>query len=119
MKPFEFGLLFGESLLITDSILLLVIGLFGFCFFVVHSWKTVWFLEFIRFLQVVWFVGIYSLMRASQWLSLKESACSAGDAGLIPGWEDTLEKKMATHSSILAWETPWTEELGRLQSLEW
>ena len=50
MKPFEFGLLFGESLLITDSILLLVIGLFGFCFFVVHSWKTVWFSEFIRFL---------------------------------------------------------------------
>ena len=50
MKPFEFGLLFGESLLITDSILLLVIGLFRFCFFVVHSWKTVWFSEFIRFL---------------------------------------------------------------------
>ena len=31
------------------------------------------------------------------------------------GWEDTLEE-MATHSSILAWETPWTEEPGRLQS---
>ena len=27
-------------------------------------------------------------------------------------WEDPLEKEMATHSSILAWETPWTEELG-------
>ena len=26
------------------------------------------------------------------------------------GWEDTLEKEMATHSSILAWELPWTEE---------
>ena len=33
------------------------------------------------------------------------------------GWEDPLEKKMATHSSILAWETPWTEEPGRLQSM--
>ena len=32
------------------------------------------------------------------------------------GWEDTQEKEMATHSSILAWETPWTEEPGRLQS---
>ena len=32
------------------------------------------------------------------------------------GWEDPLEKEMATHSSILAWRTPWTEELGRLQS---
>ena len=32
------------------------------------------------------------------------------------GREDPLEKEMATHSSILAWRTPWTEELGRLQS---
>ena len=31
------------------------------------------------------------------------------------GWEDPLEKKMATHSSILAWKIPWTEETGRLQ----
>ena len=31
------------------------------------------------------------------------------------GREDPLEKEMATHSSILAWETPWTEEPGRLQ----
>jgi hypothetical protein len=30
------------------------------------------------------------------------------------GREDSLEKEMATHSSILAWEIPWTEELGRL-----
>ena len=32
------------------------------------------------------------------------------------GQEDPLEKAMATHSSVLAWETPWTEEPGRLQS---
>ena len=32
------------------------------------------------------------------------------------GQEDTLEKEMATYSSILAWEIPWTEEPGRLQS---
>ena len=31
--------------------------------------------------------------------------------------EDPLEKEMATHSSILAWEIPWIEELGRLQSM--
>ena len=31
------------------------------------------------------------------------------------GWEDPLEKGMATHSSILAWRIPWTEEPGRLQ----
>ena len=35
---------------------------------------------------------------------LIESACSAGDVGSTPGWEDLLEKEMATHSSILAWE---------------
>ena len=33
------------------------------------------------------------------------------------GWEDPLEKEMATHSSILDWDIPWTEEPGRLQSL--
>ena len=32
------------------------------------------------------------------------------------GWEDPLEKGMATHSTILAWEIPWTEEPGGLQS---
>ena len=31
------------------------------------------------------------------------------------GWEDPLKKEMATHSSILAWEIPWTEESGGLQ----
>ena len=31
------------------------------------------------------------------------------------GWEDPLEKEIATHSSILSWRIPWTEELGRLQ----
>ena len=36
---------------------------------------------------------------------------------MIPGWEDPLEKAMATHSSILAWEIPWIEELGGLQSM--
>ena len=34
------------------------------------------------------------------------------------GWEDPLEKKRATRSSILAWRIPWTEEPGRLQSME-
>ena len=33
------------------------------------------------------------------------------------GWEDPLEKEMATHSSIFAWEIPWTEKPGRLQSM--
>ena len=38
-----------------------------------------------------------------RWLSGKESACQEGDLGRSLGWEDPLEKEMATHSSILAW----------------
>ena len=37
--------------------------------------------------------------------------------GRFLGWEDPLEKGMATHSSILAWRIPWTEEPGGLQSM--
>ena len=39
------------------------------------------------------------------------------DAVSIPGSEDPLEKEMVTHSGILAWKVPWTEEPGRLQSI--
>ena len=44
----------------------------------------------------------------------KESACSSGDPGLIPGPGRSLKKEMATHSSILA---SWTQESGGLQSM--
>ena len=60
------------------------------------------------------FLHNYMLPR---WLTSKESAYSAGDAGLIPGSEDPLEEEMATHSSILVWKIPWTEEPGVLQSM--
>ena len=53
-----------------------------------------------------------------KWLRGKESACNAGDMRLILGCEDTLEKGVATHTSVLAWEIPWTEEPGWLQSTE-
>ena len=47
----------------------------------------------------------------------KESTCNAGDLGSIPGLGRSLEKGMATHSSILAWRIPRTEESVGLQSL--
>ena len=47
----------------------------------------------------------------------KASAYNAGDPVSVPGWEDALEKEMATHSSILAWKIPQMEEPGRLQSM--
>ena len=47
-----------------------------------------------------------------------ESTCQEGDTGLIPGsGRSPGEGKMATHSSILAWEIPWTEDTGELWSM--
>ena len=48
----------------------------------------------------------------------KESACNAGDWDSISGLGRPPEKEMATHSSILAWKIPWTEEPGGIQSIE-
>ena len=53
-------------------------------------------------------------------LVVKNLFANAGDVrdmSSIPGWEDPLEKGMATHSSILSWEIPWTEEPGGQQSM--
>ena len=47
----------------------------------------------------------------------KNPPANAGDEGSTPGQEDPLEEEMATHSSILAWKVPWTEEPGELQSM--
>ena len=48
---------------------------------------------------------------------VKNPPANAGDLGSILGGDDPLEKEMATHSSILAWEIPWPEEPGWLQSM--
>ena len=80
----------------------------------------------------MWLISSEALKKKSRWLSLlegnhftglpwwlsgKESVCQAGDPCLILGWKDPLEREMATHSSILAWRTPRTEEPGGLQSM--
>ena len=52
---------------------------------------------------------------------VKNLPANAGDLEIRVrslGWEDLLEKGMTTHSSILAWRIPWTEELGWPQSME-
>ena len=58
---------------------------------------------------------------AFNWGSVvKESACNAGDTSSIPGAEkNLLEKEMATHSSVIAWEISWIEESHRPQSMGW
>ena len=49
--------------------------------------------------------------------NLLASAADVRDLGSILGWENSLEEEMATHSSILAWRIPWTEEPGGQQSM--
>ena len=63
----------------------------------------------------VWFSLIFYDLPSHR-LSGKESACQCRRQVWSLGQEDHLEKEMATHSSILAWEIPWTEEPGGLQS---
>ena len=51
------------------------------------------------------------------WLSGKESYCNVGYINLIPGLGRSSGERMSNHSTILAWEIPWTEEPGGLQSM--
>ena len=72
---------------------------------------------------VFWFLGILSrvVVIASQLTIVVKNppanAADIRDVGSIPGLEDSLEKEMATHSSILVWRSPWIEEPGGLQSV--
>ena len=55
---------------------------------------------------------------ASLWAWIVKDLLAMWETQVLPlGWEDLLEKEMATDSNILAWKIPWTEEPGRLQSL--
>ena len=55
-----------------------------------------------------------SIPRLPRWLNDKESTCQCVQS---LGWDNPLKEEMATHSSFLAWEIPWTEEPGGLQSM--
>ena len=63
---------------------------------------------------------IDDIVRVSQVAPVvKNLPANAGDRAFVPSlvWEDPLEKEMATHSNILAWRIPWTEEPGGPQSV--
>ena len=87
--------------------------------------RKMWFQAVVRIRGFFFFfleleVLYINLGRLPRWLSGKESTCKAGDAGdlgLIPGSGRSLEKGMATHSSILVWRASWTEEPGGLQCM--
>jgi len=77
---------------------------------------TLW--RLINYLHLSWWVILNSsvFIYWIPWcLSGKESACQCRRHGFDP-WAGSLEKEMATHSSILSWEIPWTENPGGLQS---
>ena len=64
--------------------------------------------------MVLWYI----MHPVAQWVkNLPTNSGDTGDAGLIPRSGRSPEEKMATHSSILAWKIPWTEEPDRLQSM--
>ena len=67
------------------------------------------------------YLNFFLRRQASQvGLVVKDPPANAGDirhVGLIPGWGDPLEEGTATHSYILAWRIPWTEEPDGLRSM--
>ena len=66
-------------------------------------------------------VSKYCMDRASpvsQWLKKICLQCKRGSFQSL-GWKGALDEGMATHSSILPWRIPWTEELGKLQSMSY
>ena len=64
-------------------------------------------------------ICLYVFLGFSGGSVVKNPPASAGDVDLIHWSGRSLEKEMATHSSILAWDIPWTEDLGRLQFIGW
>ena len=69
-------------------------------------------------LEHLWlFLQVSTNVALPRWLSGKESTAILETWVRSLGQEDPLEKGMATHSSILSWKIPWTEEPGGLQSV--
>ena len=69
-------------------------------------------------MQAIQDVGSYALKMASLVAQEVENVPAVQETRVRSlGWEDPLEKAMATHSSILAWKIPWTEEPGGLQAM--
>ena len=68
--------------------------------------------KLLRFFDVDHFASLVAQM-------VKSLPAVRGTSVKSLGWEDPLEKEMATHSNILAWKIPWVEEPGRLQSMRW
>ena len=69
--------------------------------------------------NLLWHIKLLWIYSTPDVFSSKESTCNAGDVGFIPGSGRSSEEEMAMHSGILAWEIPWAEKPGELQSTGW
>ena len=67
-------------------------------------------------MSITWKLGASQVVLVVK--TLHTNAENIRDMGLISGSDDPLEEGKVTHSSILAWRNPWTEEPGGLQSME-
>ena len=94
------------------------------CFFIFHlnPYSCVYSAGYTDCLIHHWTYKIYCLLHSKLssglpwWLDGKKLLAIAGDAGSIPGSGRSPGEEKATHSSILAWKSPWTEQPGMLQS---
>ena len=68
-------------------------------------------------IPIVYFINTYIIRASLVAQTVKNPPAMQETQVQSLGREDPLEKEMATHSSILAWRIPWTEESGRLQSM--
>ena len=71
-----------------------------------------------NFIYVYIYIYIHTHIRASLVAQMVKRLPGMRETQVRPlGWEDPLEKEMATHSGTLTWKIPWTEEPSRLQSM--
>ena len=82
--------------------------------FVDYEGYSISFMGFLPTMYSIYILLYYILF--PWWLRIKHLPAKQETRVQSLGWEDPLEKEMATHSSTLAWRIPWTEEPGRLQS---
>ena len=86
-------------------------GLFGWVVICCHASQNQ------KSMQTVLLISVEPLFHTVPLIHLATSTLTSAAFSQSLGWEDLLEGEIATHSSILAWEIPWTVEPGRLQSM--
>ena len=79
-----------------------------------------WDIKAIQTLSIFWDLSIWTMMSTSPVAQMVKNIPAMQKIQVwFLGWEDPMEKGMATHSSSIAWRIPWAEEPGKLQSMGW